>query len=150
MYWARLFFSFRGRVNRAGFWIVSLTWLALAAVLAIVWASSGVSTLLLDGNDPVALGGILVAIPVIASSFAVCVRRLHDRDKSALWLLLFLLCPAVMDALGSVGTLDAAPAVGLMVLSRAIGIWAFVELGCLPGSAGTNRYGPDPLAGAAV
>jgi uncharacterized membrane protein YhaH (DUF805 family) len=32
----------------------------------------------------------------------------------------------------------------------AISIWACVELGCLRGTAGPNRYGPDPLASAAV
>ena len=27
-----------------------------------------------------------------------------------------------------------------------ISLWAFVELYCLPGTTGSNRYGPDPLA----
>ena len=27
------------------------------------------------------------------------------------------------------------------------GLWAFVELYCLRGTEGENRYGPDPLAG---
>jgi uncharacterized membrane protein YhaH (DUF805 family) len=27
----------------------------------------------------------------------------------------------------------------------AITVWAFVELGCLRGTVGPNRYGPDPL-----
>jgi uncharacterized membrane protein YhaH (DUF805 family) len=30
--------------------------------------------------------------------------------------------------------------------SVAISIWALVELGCLRGTAGTNQYGPVPLA----
>jgi uncharacterized membrane protein YhaH (DUF805 family) len=25
-------------------------------------------------------------------------------------------------------------------------VWILVELGCLPGTEGPNRYGPDPLA----
>jgi uncharacterized membrane protein YhaH (DUF805 family) len=28
-----------------------------------------------------------------------------------------------------------------------VGIWFFIELGCLRGTAGDNQYGPDPLAG---
>jgi uncharacterized membrane protein YhaH (DUF805 family) len=32
----------------------------------------------------------------------------------------------------------------------AIVIWAFVELGCLPGTSGPNQYGPDPLGGPAL
>jgi uncharacterized membrane protein YhaH (DUF805 family) len=27
----------------------------------------------------------------------------------------------------------------------AISIWAVIELSCLPGTRGTNAYGPDPL-----
>jgi uncharacterized membrane protein YhaH (DUF805 family) len=33
----------------------------------------------------------------------------------------------------------------LHLVSFAITIWAFVELGCLRGTIGPNRYGPDPL-----
>ena len=32
----------------------------------------------------------------------------------------------------------------------AIGVWAFVELGCLRGTIGANQYGPDPLAPTAI
>jgi hypothetical protein len=35
MNWVKLFFSFRGRVNRAEYWVVSLTWFVLAAVVLI-------------------------------------------------------------------------------------------------------------------
>jgi uncharacterized membrane protein YhaH (DUF805 family) len=34
----------------------------------------------------------------------------------------------------------------LHVISFAISVWAFVELGCLLGTVGPNRYGPDPLS----
>jgi uncharacterized membrane protein YhaH (DUF805 family) len=40
--------------------------------------------------------------------------------------------------------------VALMVLAGALGLWAFVELGLLRGTAGANAYGPDPLADAAL
>ena len=29
-----------------------------------------------------------------------------------------------------------------------VGIWFFIELGCLRGTIGANQYGPDPLAAA--
>ena len=32
----------------------------------------------------------------------------------------------------------------------AVGVWAFVELGCLRGTIGPNRYGPDPLEPTAI
>jgi uncharacterized membrane protein YhaH (DUF805 family) len=53
-------------------------------------------------------------------SLAVSLKRLHDRNKSAWWLFLALI-----------------PIVGI--------IWVFIELGCLKGTAGENRFGPDPL-----
>jgi len=34
----------------------------------------------------------------------------------------------------------------LHVVSFAITVWAFVELGCLRGTLGPNQYGPDPLS----
>jgi uncharacterized membrane protein YhaH (DUF805 family) len=33
----------------------------------------------------------------------------------------------------------------LALAAFALTIWGFVEIGCLPGTAGTNGYGPDPL-----
>ena len=37
-------------------------------------------------------------------------------------------------------------ALGIVLLVVApLSIWAFVELGCLRGTSGPNRYGPDPL-----
>jgi uncharacterized membrane protein YhaH (DUF805 family) len=38
----------------------------------------------------------------------------------------------------------------LHLVSFAITVWAFVELGCLRGTVGPNRYGPDPLEPAAL
>lgn len=52
-------------------------------------------------------------------SLALDTKRWHDRDKSAWWVL-----------------------IGLLPI---IQIWAFVELGCLKGTSGPNRFGPDPL-----
>jgi uncharacterized membrane protein YhaH (DUF805 family) len=52
---------------------------------------------------------------------AVSVKRWHDRDKSGWWALIVLL-----------------PLIG--------GLWALIDNGFLRGSAGPNRFGPDPLA----
>jgi uncharacterized membrane protein YhaH (DUF805 family) len=81
------------------------------------------------------------------SWIAVGLKRLHDRDKTGWWLVLFYAVPGILSA--------AAPPIGtagnlLLVLSFAIEIWALVEIGCLPGTAGPNQYGPDPLAGVAA
>jgi uncharacterized membrane protein YhaH (DUF805 family) len=64
----------------------------------------------------------LVSLLSIIPSLAAGVKRCHDRDRSGWFLLIGLI-----------------PVIGA--------IWLFVELGCLRGTEGTNRFGPDPLYG---
>ena len=33
----------------------------------------------------------------------------------------------------------------LTLAGFALSIWGFVEIGCLPGNAGSNGYGPNPI-----
>jgi uncharacterized membrane protein YhaH (DUF805 family) len=148
MSWVKLFFSFRGRVNPAGYWLVSLTWFVLAIVLYNFWPASGTLGVPIGANHPVDAVSLLAAVPPLASCFAVVVKRLHDRNKSAWWLLLFYYCPPIAETLASLNALDSAM-VFLNILSLAITLWAFVELGFLRGTFGPNRYGPDPLDDAA-
>jgi hypothetical protein len=63
---------------------------------------------------------ILVILALILPMLAVAARRLHDNDKSAWWIMLSLV-----------------PVVGSIAL---------IVLLCLPGTRGSNRFGPDPLA----
>ena len=131
----KIFFSFRGRANRAAFWLVSVTWFVVAPALYYAWTASGGSA-------------VSVAIAVLTSCLAIGVTRLHDRNKSAWWLLLFYFCPPIVETLASLNALDSAM-VFLNILSLAITLWAFVELGFVRGTFGPNRYGPDPLDDAA-
>jgi uncharacterized membrane protein YhaH (DUF805 family) len=89
---------------------------------------------------------VFLAFTIVSwiSAFAVGVKRLHDRDKSGWWVLLFLLAPSV---LGSIANTSEQPLVGFVLglASFVISIWALVELGFLRGTVGPNRYGPDPL-----
>ena len=87
-----------------------------------------------------------LAVPVIVAlmwiSLALAIKRLHDRDKSGWWLLLFGVAPSTLQAVASrVGS----GGVLLLLVSVGISIWAFVEMGCLRGTTGPNSYGPDPL-----
>lgn len=61
----------------------------------------------------------LVALILLAPGVCVAIRRLHDRDMNGWWILAFLI-----------------PLVGLLM---------FIVL-ALKGTAGENRFGPDPLA----
>lgn len=139
---ARLWFDFKGRMNRGKYWFIAIANLLMFAafVLIAVAANSG------------ALGVLagLVAIPLFISSAAVAVKRLHDRNKSAWWLLLFYLLPAVLGGVKDIvvkfdNTNAFLIALILVVASGLLSLWAFVELGCLRGTTGPNRYGPDPL-----
>ena len=66
--------------------------------------------------------GMLVSLVLLLPGIAVAARRLHDLDRTAWWLLI------------------ALTGIGLILLL----IWD-----CMRGTVGPNRYGPDPLAGAA-
>jgi uncharacterized membrane protein YhaH (DUF805 family) len=71
-------------------------------------------------------GFIAFVIAVLISLAGIClhVKRCHDRDQSGWWCLLLLI-----------------PAIGFL--------WAVINLGILEGTSGSNRFGPDPLAGGA-
>jgi uncharacterized membrane protein YhaH (DUF805 family) len=81
----------------------------------------------------------------------VGIKRLHDRDKSGWWLLLFYLVPYLL--LGPIGWITGPErmlGVALAVASAAVTIWMIVEIGCRRGTVGPNQYGPDPLEGVAT
>ena len=147
MNWGQLFFNFNGRVNRAKFWIAALIFAAINVVMAVLDYVTDQSVVFQ------ALNGML-SIVILISSIAVGVKRLHDRNKSGWYLLLFYLVPSVLVVIGVlVGAFvedSTIIATVLGFLAFAIGVWAFVEMGCLRGTIGVNQYGPDPVAPATI
>lgn len=155
MDWTTLLFGFNGRINRGKYWLAVLIYMAVWTTFiagSLVWLGG------LNFDNLLSLAGAGLMIWLIGfillvagtwSGLAVGVKRLHDRDKSGWWILLFWLGPSI---LGSWPT--AAPDLGggfiLALAAGALGIWAFVELGCLRGTSGPNRYGPDPLGNPAL
>ena len=134
----RPYFSFKGRTNRKPYW---LTALALFGVYFVAFFLGVVIPI---------VGPLLAGILVIGSIWvgaANLVRRLHDRSKSAWWLVPMYLPVLVFSllAVGAQGAGNAEAAAGLNILTLPFSIWAFVELGCLRGTLGPNRFGPDPL-----
>jgi len=152
-----LLFTYTGRINRAKYWLALVIYLAITVVLiAIGLIMFGNSLLAIgdEGTDEMFVGllsrGIgftlivlVVYIPMVISGFMVGIKRLHDRDKSGWWLLVFYVLPGVLSTIG-----DNLATGGLIFAgaSFAVSIWALVELGFLRGTPGPNRYGPDPLA----
>ena len=147
MNWGQLFFKFDGRVNRARFWIAALIFTVVNVVLAIL------SYLTDQSGVFQAINGML-SIVILICSIAVGVKRLHDRNKSGWYLLLFYFVPCTLAALSVL--IDAFVedsiiiATVLALLAFALVVWAFIEMGCLRGTVGVNRYGPDPVAPATI
>jgi uncharacterized membrane protein YhaH (DUF805 family) len=133
---SQLLFSFQGRLNRRPYWLTSIAILVLILMLvAILFA-------LMDAGVILLVILAVLYIPLLWIAFALGAKRLHDRDKSAWWLLLFYVLPSILSNVA-----DQASGSGILLLfiSTVISIWAFVELGCLRGTVGPNRFGPDPL-----
>jgi uncharacterized membrane protein YhaH (DUF805 family) len=114
MDYKKLLFSFEGRVNRQPYWmfILAMTVAYIVLVGIGIAISENVGMILM----------VIFGIVMIWSSLAMQVKRWHDRDKSAWWLLM-----------------NFVPFIGAL--------WVFIECGFLRGTEGQNRFGPDPLAG---
>jgi uncharacterized membrane protein YhaH (DUF805 family) len=145
---AQLFFSFTGRINRAKYW-------AAVVVFIFVWMISFAIAYIGEETPALHLLGFIIDVTLLIAGLAVGAKRLHDRDKSAWWLLVFYIVPGVLHAIGSrmffygIGAESAGGVIGGVVfyaLGLGVLIWTIVELGFLPGTAGPNRFGPDPLA----
>ncbi len=160
-FWQKLF-SFEGRIGRQDFWMATLSIWAVNIVMAIVLVTLSFGTIValaaqadaLDREDTTAalrvmaplfpLIGLwfLLQLALIWPQLAICAKRLHDRDQPALWLLMYV-GANVLTLIPILGIFLAIP-VGL-----GLRIWWLVNLGCLEGTPGPNRYGesPDPRFG---
>lgn len=156
--------DFKGRARRSeywGFWLFQCAVGALFGGLAMVSltqpdpATGGMGFLLC-----VALAG-LAALAFAIPQLAVTVRRLHDTDKSAWWLMLWapgalaplMFLSAIVAAAqhGGQGSQEAAAAIlsaaagGLLLLALAgLCNMILLILMWMPGTSGDNRFGPDP------
>ncbi len=108
----RRYFEISGRSRRQEYWMFTLFSFLVGVVTTVVdrglgfdWGSTG----------PV---NALVNLALFVPGITVAIRRLHDTDRSAWWLLLVFL-----------------PIIGW--------IWLFV-LYVTEGTRGPNRFGPDP------
>jgi len=125
-----------GRISRACYWRAVFFLLGVLMSVSLLAVFAGAA---LHGRASVDVSAAFAAL-----SIPVSVRRLHDRGKSGLWLIAFFLLPEPLDRV-----VDIAPAgfdFALALISAGLSVWAFIELGCLRGAAGSNRFGSDPLA----
>lgn len=143
----QLLFSFSGRLNRKPYWLTTLAVILIFLVIIVLGFAFGGAALMTGDMSAlgIALLVLLIAyIPLLWIGLAIGAKRLHDRNKSAWWLVLFWLVPAILQGAG-----DRTEGLGLvlMLAGFAISIWGLVEMGFLRGTVGPNRYGPDPLDG---
>lgn len=158
----KFYFSPAGRISRSQYWLrFMLPYVVIYLLLVIAAGASDDGT---TANQ--VISGVLTIFLLVAlwPSIAILVKRIHDRNKSG-WLCLVLYVPtflfmvllivlvagSIMDAARS-GTYTPPPVgalaitVGLLALiSAGVGLWFFIEFGCMRGTIGPNRHGPDPV-----
>ncbi|WP_158811157.1 DUF805 domain-containing protein [Beijerinckia sp. L45] len=118
-------FSATGRFTRLSYWKNTLglgcLYLIFFGIFYVLMAQGK------DGSETLtALQVFIIAVMIVGSilylwiNTCIAIKRLHDRNKSGWWFLLAFV-----------------PYVG--------GLWLLIECGMLRGTAGPNRFGPDPL-----
>ena len=156
MDWRTYLFSFDGRINRAKYWLFVLVGLLFVAVMVaiampyilIARRTAGAP---MGGFTPLLIVTIVVEFVVLlaylVAGFAIAIKRLHDRNKSGWWSIVFLVLPSVFNLIGRAAGGPGGGGALFELVGLGLSVWAFVELGCLRGTDGTNDYGPDPLGG---
>ena len=123
--WSALFFSANGRASRAPSWIAALTLLVAAALYEAV-----------AGATLHWITGWFVYPPLFYCGACVLSKRLHDRGRSGWWAALVLVATVAVWP---------QPDSFFDFFFTLVLVWAAVDLGAMPGEAGANRYGPNPL-----
>jgi uncharacterized membrane protein YhaH (DUF805 family) len=133
------------RINRAKYWRSLLVFIGAGLLVGVILlTAAGLAAPLFI------LMLVIVFIPWLLWGFAFHTERLHDRGKSAWWLLVFYAVPGILGHLAKGAWYAGVAGMGLhyilALVAFALSIWGFVEIGCLRGSAEPNRYGSNPLS----
>ena len=141
-------FSFTGRLNRARFWLANI----VLFVVSLVFAPISSLSWMLTATSPLSVAALVLVslanLSVLFAGLAVVIKRLHDRDKSGWWLLLFYLVPLILLTIAHytdpTGTGAVEVRLILVLACLSIWIWFLVEVGFLRGTTGPNRLRPRP------
>ena len=125
-----ILFSFEGRINRRplwGFWLFASAINLVVFVMAYQLVATGHPSAQITPEDfEKHLESLswfnYVSLALLWPSLALGIKRAHDRNRSG-WFLLLLFVPL-------------------------INFWPLIELACIAGTPGANRFGPDPLPSA--
>jgi uncharacterized membrane protein YhaH (DUF805 family) len=156
-----LLFGFKGRINRLQYWLGSLG-VGFGAVILLFLTGLGAMPQPGMGKDAAMVAAVQAAPTMLLvmgivlmlcgwCGMALQVKRFHDRNQPG-WLVLLPVLPmmGLMSALvgsvfsGQSAEQTAAAMQPYMFVLWAINLFLFVNLGCLGGTAGANKYGPPP------
>jgi uncharacterized membrane protein YhaH (DUF805 family) len=147
-FWAFLF-SPSGRISRKQYWLhFFLPVTVISIALAFFALIPGWFFKLLPN---------LFQLFVLWPGIAILIKRIHDRNKSG-WLVWLMYIPLTLLVIFVIGVIIAAAAkaagaaVTLGIIAGVLGvvmlcvaIWFLIEFGCMRGTIGANKYGPDPV-----
>ena len=94
---------------------------------------------------------LLLVLPADVAVIAASVKRLHDRNRSAWWLLLvagffvFGITDPFFEWTVHLRGNSAAIIPILLTPMLVLLMWGMIEVQFLRGTRGPNRFGPDPL-----
>ena len=156
----RAFFNLAGRLTRMRFWfslvLEAIALLLLGAVFYVyalsipgAYENGGPTPFPTDPiGAPLAVIWYLAMAVLLFCLVKTCVKRLHDRDKSGWWLLVFAAAPNFITGaareLAMRTLIPDAAATMMLVASGVLFLWGVAEMGVLPGDGGDNRFGPSP------
>jgi uncharacterized membrane protein YhaH (DUF805 family) len=168
MDWVWYLFKFEGRLNRAKYWLAGLIivcWMIFLMLLLYVpvgylfgWPAELSFDLdnifaIVDPNSFQKLSQAEVSVIVVNVItmplflwvfLATSVKRLHDRDKSGWWIVLFFFLPGLVGRFED-RISDSILTAWLGISAGILYMWGVVELYFRRGSPRTNLYGANPL-----
>ncbi|WP_158626138.1 DUF805 domain-containing protein [Arsenicitalea aurantiaca] len=117
------------------------------------------SALMLEAAQRGAWASLVVNLIIGYPALALMVKRRHDRNSSGADAIVLYALTLLGLALQSVGigneivafedglvVAPTLPLIALNIVTGLLGLYLFIVMGFLKGTAGPNRYGPDPLA----
>src|SRR5258707_15588716 len=93
MDFVNIFITYSGRINRAKFWIGEL-------IIGVISRGLVMTAFFAGRGTTISFIANIANLLVVISGFGVGVKRLHDRNKSGWFILLFLFLPIVLFGIG--------------------------------------------------
>jgi uncharacterized membrane protein YhaH (DUF805 family) len=147
-----LYTSFEGRIGRKSYWIGTII-LIIVMMVVVFGAIFLIGGSIMANDFQTRMVTFVLQLLFLYPSAALMVKRLQDRNRPS-YFAAFMLVPVILkgltDLVGMTGDPLNQNALDYLfnIVIFAVGIWFFIELGCLRGTVGPNQYGPDPLGGA--